>query len=213
MSPNCTYTHHKPGRAGCAGCVRILGNEFRLTAWLIYFATSLPLLAFDVLADYSFADGADRTGVVASAPEGRQSRLEERELLAQRVRREALQPVDDFGNTDRRATLNEQMYVIGHDLHDVDRQPQLFGLLPEQRLQSNVNRLDQHGAAVLGTPHYVVLETEDRARIFGVSLAHLCEYTPDGQLIQGPAVPNQERQSAIAESLFRCRLKATVPEA
>src|ERR1039458_682205 len=100
MSPNCTYTHRTPGSAERAERVHIPDNGSPLTAFSFCVAL-FALLPFDVFADHGFTDGANRTGVVAPTPEGRQPRFEERELLAQRVRREALQPVDDFSNADR----------------------------------------------------------------------------------------------------------------
>jgi hypothetical protein len=53
------------------------------------------------------------------------------------------------------------------------------------------------------------LQTEDRARVFGVSPAHSYENTPDRSITQH----RSQRPSAKAERLFRCRLKAIVPEA
>jgi hypothetical protein len=118
-----------------------------------------------------------------------------------------LQSVDYLGYADSGATLHEQVDVIGHDFHDVNRQGEFSGFLLQQNLQPAINRIDQNGTAILRTPDDMKLQTENRARVFGVSLAHLDEYTPDSYITQ------QKRVSANAERLFRCRINATVPEA
>src|SRR5450631_3458891 len=59
----------------------------------------LSLLSFDVLSDHSFTHRTDRACIVTAAPQSRQTGTEERILFAEHSRRESLQSVDDFGNT------------------------------------------------------------------------------------------------------------------
>jgi hypothetical protein len=164
----------KEGRLGLCRTQAIFEGEAQL----------FTLLPFDIFAHHSLADRPDRPGVITSAPKGRQSRFQKRELFAQRVRRKALQPVHDLSHTDRRTAFDKQMHVVGHNLHDVNRQSQLFGLLAKKDFQSRIYRLHQYGAPVLRTPDDVVLQTEYRTRVFSVSLAHWNDYTLDRKLIQ-----------------------------
>ena len=210
--PPCADPLLKGGVVEARGLAKLASEEDRLRGSRIetVFETETQLAAllpFDIFTDHGFAHRPDRTGIVATAPQRRQAGLEKRELLTQSVRAKSLQAVYDFGHADCRVAFDEQMHVVGHDLHAVNRQPQFGGLLSKQRLQPRIHRIDQYGAPVFGTPYDVVLQTENRTSIFGVSFAHASEYTPGNYLTQ------EKRQSAHAESLFRCRLKATVPEA
>lgn len=164
-------------------------------------------LPFYVFTDYGFADGADRTSIVTTAPKSRKTRFEKWKFLAQFVGSEALQSVNHLGYADRGIAFHEDMNVIGHDFHEVNHQAQSSSFLLKKNLKTTIDRINKNRAPVLRAPHNMKLQTECRARVFGVSLAHTDGYTSDCSITQ------QEKHSANAEHLFRCQLKQAVPEA
>ena len=117
------------------------------------------------------------------------------------------QPIDNFSHADRRATFHEQVDMIRQNLHEVNDQSQFCRLPMQQGFQPRIHRIDQHGTAVLRAPHHMIFQTENRTRVFGVSLGHQDHYTP------GISLTQEKGKAANAASLFRCRLKEAVPEA
>lgn len=160
-------------------------------AKLVGAAHLLALLLFDVASDTRLGDGPTRPGVVAATPKGWEPRAQRRELGAQVVRSAALEASGQFGNAQGGISLDEKMHVIGHDFQGVDRNPKLGGNFTQQLNKAAVNIAHEYGSTVLGTPHEVVLEREDRTGILSV-LTHVQYYTHADDLVN-----NRKRRAAI----------------
>jgi hypothetical protein len=61
--------------------------------------------------------------------------------------------------------LAEQMHMVGHDFKLDDFRPKFFRSLIQDFLQSGVYAVDEHFAAVLGTPDDVVLAGIDNVAV------------------------------------------------
>jgi hypothetical protein len=127
------------------------------------------LLGFDVAAHDSFRNRSNGTGVVAAAPQRRKPRTKRRELLPKNAAGPALEAVDDLGNRQRRVRLNEQVHVVGHHFHGVDRHVVFGSDFHAEFLESVINRRDKHLAPVLRAPDQVVFEAENSPNIGAVS--------------------------------------------
>ena len=155
------------------------------------------LLRFDVASHDGLGHGANRTGIVATAPKRRQAGTQRRELLTQNPARSTLEPIDDLSDGQGWIGLNEQMHVVGHYLHRVDRHAVFFGGLNDQFLESGFNSLDQHLATIFRAPDEVVFEAEHRPGIGFVSWfgAHATDYRSVGYMPSSeancvrPAIP------------------------
>jgi hypothetical protein len=72
------------------------------------------------------------------------------------------------------------MHVVGHDFKCVNRGFKLSSDLSQQLNQSLFDRTNEHGPAVLWTPHQVKLQGKNRSSVFGISLDHMSIiHTPD----------------------------------
>lgn len=127
------------------------------------------LLAFDVSAHRRFADMPNRSGVIAAAPQRRQSGPQVREFIAQEPRGCALETVDDLGDRAGRVALDEQMHVIWHHLHLVNGEIVLDRHFFDELLEPGIYRRRQHRASILWTPDDVILEAENSPGIACIS--------------------------------------------
>ena len=137
------------------------------------------LLRFDVASHDGLGHGANRTGIVATAPKRRQAGTQRRELLAENTAGTAFDPVDDLSHAQRRVRLDKQMHVVGHYLHRVDGYAMLLGGLNYQFLEPGINRSDEHLTPVFRAPDEVVLQAENRSGAGSVSWfgGHSAYYT------------------------------------
>jgi hypothetical protein len=124
--------------------------------------------------------------------------------LPQNAAGPALNPADDLGHRQGRAGRNEQMHVVGHYLHRMDRHAVLFGGLDDQFLKPVVNRRSQHFAPILRTPYEVVVRAGHRSALNPYrGSAFMC------RIARTPGIYRQERRATRDPLSLRC-LKATV---
>jgi hypothetical protein len=115
------------------------------------------LLVFDVLLDngqWCAPNCGDEVGV---GPERRQSTAKDREFQSEEPGRTALDQLDQSMDSELWIDFDQKMDVIGHHLHLDQLASQFNDLLPNQRLESLVDTVDQHFAAVFGAKYDVVL--------------------------------------------------------
>lgn len=167
-----------------------------------------PLLVGDIAFDRCGTDVPHRSGVVRSAPEGRQSRPQRGELFAKHAGGVSLEPVQDLGHASCGIGFHEEVDVVGHDLHRLNRHAQLGGFLRKQISETVRHGIDQDGTPELGAPHDVVLQGVDGARVLPITFFH-------AQIIRSAAGKARCCQKIILTSSrrrrFPRRLKATVP--
>ena len=101
--------------------------------------------------------------VIASAPEGRQPRLQIGKLTPQLMRSEAFHLVDNVLRGVGGRRFEKQVDVIGHDFERDNLAVQLFGLAEDQCPQARLNAPGEYLAAVLGTPNEVVRHRRNTA--------------------------------------------------
>jgi hypothetical protein len=77
-----------------------------------------------------------------------------------------------FGNRARRIGLQKQVDVIGHDFQCMNRGFQLSSYLSQELSQSLLYRSNEHRSSILGTPHQMKLQGEDRSSVLDVPLDH-----------------------------------------
>jgi hypothetical protein len=130
------------------------------------------LLVGNVLLYAAAGNAPNRTDEIASAPQRWQSALEKGELVAKRMRRGAFEPVCEFCRAPARVGLDKQVNVVWHHFKRVSRNLKLRCLLGQQNLKPIGYITNKNRAAVLRTPHDVVLQREDRTGVFGISRVH-----------------------------------------
>jgi len=150
------------------------------------------LLSFDIMPDARFGNSTTRPSVVTTAPKRWQTRTQRRKLRAQVMRRAALEAGYQLSHASGRVGLNEEVYVVGHDLERVNRHINLCGNGVKQNDKAFFNIVNKDGSTVLRAPHEVVLEGEYRAAILSV-LTHAKHYKHAYKLVnkkeRGAAIP------------------------
>jgi hypothetical protein len=125
-----------------------------------------PFLVLDIVAYRCLADVSHAPRVVGARPQGGQAAAQERKLLSQYAAGVAFESIGDLGDRKGRVTLNEQMNVIRHDFHRVNRQSKLVSLLAEQRFQAIGNSALKHRPAVLRAPNQIKPRASKRPKRF-----------------------------------------------
>lgn len=104
----------------------------------------------------------NRFAVVRTRPECWQSGLELGELLAQTSRRKTFELLHDVVRRQRRWSFDEQMHVVGHDLHCVDMHANIGSFFVQKFFQPFGHSVYQHLAPILRTPNQVIANVVDR---------------------------------------------------
>jgi hypothetical protein len=128
-----------------------------------------PLLAFYVFTNRGLTDVTNAAGVVTPGPKRREPAAQEAEFLSQDTAGVTFEPIGDLRDRKRWVTLKEQVNMIGHDFHRVNRERKLIRLFQQQRFQTLSHGLRENRPAVLRTPNQVKLERENRAGVACVS--------------------------------------------
>ena len=131
----------------------------------------LAFLLVDVLVDHLIGDRARGDRKVAARPEvpTPELALEVRELLKEKARAGALEPLHDLADVLVRAVAEEQVHVIRGDLARDDLEIVLGRDLPQKVTSPDRDRARQHPLAVLGDPDEVNLEIVTRVAARAVS--------------------------------------------
>ena len=119
------------------------------------------LLVFDVLLDHGQRRAANGGNEIGVRPERRKPTSQSRKLLPQKPRRPPLDEFDEAVDAKPRINLNQQMNVVGHDLHLDQPGPSLRDDLSRDLLKPRIDALDQHGPPKLGAENDVVLARVD----------------------------------------------------
>ena len=131
----------------------------------------LALLLVDVLVDHLVGDrpGGDRK--VAACPEvpTPELALEVRELLKEKARAGALEPLHDLADVLVSAIAEEQVHVVRGDFARDDLEIVLGRNLPQQVTGPDGDRSRQHPLTVLWDPDEVNLEVVTRVAAKAVS--------------------------------------------
>jgi alpha-D-ribose 1-methylphosphonate 5-triphosphate synthase subunit PhnH len=165
------------------------------------------LLSFNGATNNRFGDCSDAASVIAAAPKRRQTGTDRSELVPENAAGPAHNPVDDLGDRQGRASLNEQMHMVGHHFHRMDHHAVFLGGLDDRFLKPVVNRRSQHFAPILRTPYEVIFHTENRRGIDSLSRFSVhAPYCADARYIpsrtsRGPNYPSAaSRRRFLAET-------------
>jgi hypothetical protein len=151
-------------------------------------AQLFPLLRFDVFANRGFRNVTDRTGVVATRPQGRNSGAKLAELSPHITAGDPFEPIHNFRHGKTRVEGNKQVYVVRHNFHRLNLPLVFCRHLVEQLLQTFLHLSRENRPAVLRAPHEVNFEREHRPRVLvNPCPGHAKNYITDESISQGGA--------------------------
>jgi hypothetical protein len=127
------------------------------------------LLIFDVPLYGGSRDVAHAPDVVRAAPESGETGTQVRELLSQDTRGKPLELGGDMRRCSRRVRLHKQVNVVWHDFQGVNRSPYLSSFGFQKLFQPSSDRAYQQSLTVLGAPHQVIFQGEDRPGVAAIT--------------------------------------------
>ena len=117
----------------------------------------------DIPLHSGFRNSTKASHIVAPTPKARQSRLKPRKLFPKLVGRESFELSRQMRGSQSRVRSNEHLNVVGHNFQSVNLGVQFLRLSVQELPKSFLHGPYKYRLSILGTPHKVILEREDRA--------------------------------------------------